>query len=80
MEAAKSIPTISVVDVAVPPEIRDSPNRRMIVSISGLFSIVFMLFWILVMEYIHAIREAGGENAEKLRRIWDALSWGKAGR
>ncbi|MCD6334618.1 MAG: hypothetical protein J7M27_04725 [Candidatus Latescibacteria bacterium] len=80
MEAAKSIPTISVVDVAVPPEIRDSPNRRMIVSISGLFSIVFMLFWILAMEYIHAIREGGGKNAEKLQRIWDALRWRKAAR
>lgn len=80
MEAAKSIPTISVVDVAAPPEIRDSPNRRMIVMISGLFSIVFTLFAILLLEYIHAIREGGGENAEKLQRILDALKWGKAGR
>ncbi|MCK5527266.1 MAG: hypothetical protein KAJ05_08960, partial [Candidatus Latescibacteria bacterium] len=80
MEAAKSIPTISVVDVAVPPEIRDSPNRRMIVMISGLFSIVFTLFAILLLEYIHAIREGGGENSEKLQRILDALKWGKAGR
>ena len=75
MEAAKSIPTISVLDAAVPSEIRDSPNRRLIVSISGLFSIVFTMFWILVIEYIHAIREAGGANAEKFQRILDALRW-----
>jgi hypothetical protein len=48
--------------------------------ISGLFSIVFTLFAILLLEYIHAILEGGGENAEKLQRILDALWWGKAGR
>jgi len=75
MEAAKSIPTISVVDVARPPEIRDKPKRRLIVLISGLFSIVFTLFGILGIEYLHAIQESGGENAEKLQRISDALRW-----
>ncbi|MFH1005892.1 MAG: Wzz/FepE/Etk N-terminal domain-containing protein [Candidatus Latescibacterota bacterium] len=80
MEAAKSIPTISSVDKALPPEIRDSPKRRLIVMISGLFSIVFMMFWILMTEHYHAIQEGGGANAEKLQKIMDALRWRKSGR
>lgn len=75
MEVAKSIPTISVVDDAKPAEIREKPRRKLIVLISGLFSIVFTLFGLLGIEYIHALKESGEENAEKLRRISEELRW-----
>ncbi|RKY61222.1 MAG: hypothetical protein DRP95_03145 [Candidatus Latescibacterota bacterium] len=64
-----AVSTVSWVDRATPPELRSKPKRRLIVMFAGMFSLIVSFFWILGVEYVHAVREAGGEKAEKLERI-----------
>ncbi|HID10605.1 MAG TPA: hypothetical protein EYP17_04810 [Candidatus Latescibacteria bacterium] len=68
-KAFAAVSTVSWVDRATPPELRSKPKRRLIVMFAGMFSLIISFFWILGVEYVHAVREAGGEKAEKLERI-----------
>jgi len=71
------IATVQVVDPAVPPQMRAKPKRKLIVVMSGIFSIIFSVFAVLAVEYFHAIKEKGDEDSEKLKRILNEFKWRK---
>lgn len=75
IEASRKLPTVAIVDKGIVPELRTKPKRRVIVMAAGAFSLFFSLLAILAVEYIHAIEEAGGPNAEKLAKIKRELPW-----
>lgn len=75
IEANRKLPTVAIVDEGMVPERRTKPKRRVIVMAAGAFSLFFSLLSLLAMEYIHAIEEAGGPNAEKLAKVQRELPW-----
>ena len=54
-------------DVAVPPEFRSKPKRKMIVIVAGLLSLAFTLFWVFGAEYYRQVREKDGKLESVLR-------------
>ncbi len=56
IQEAKDTPTIQVLDEAVPPILRSSPKRALLVIIMGMVSVFVSLIIILIIEYLNRIK------------------------
>ncbi len=82
IEETNTTPTVQFSDYAVPPDIKAKPKRAVIVLLSTIFSCVFMIMGVLLIEYFNVIREAEDEDSKKLEKILTELKrlkpWGEA--
>jgi uncharacterized protein involved in exopolysaccharide biosynthesis len=76
IEEAKSMPTIQVLDNAVPPEQKFAPNRRMMVMKAGVGSLALAIFLALLLEYRQETKQVGlaqqSERAIRRRKMANA--------
>jgi tyrosine-protein kinase Etk/Wzc len=56
LQEAKDTPTVKILDSAVPPIKKSRPNRRMLVLLAGLFSLVFSILLAFFSEYVRKLR------------------------
>jgi len=66
---ARDVPTLTVLDYAVPPERRSFPRRTLIVAAVFIFSLVMGVGFALVSEYFSHIRTARPEEYQGWREI-----------
>ncbi len=57
IEEARDTPTVQVLDRAVPPAFRSSPNRKMLLLIFGLLSLVLSVLYVLLSAYWQSMME-----------------------
>ncbi len=72
IEEARNTPTVQVLDPAVPPPYRSSPNRKMLVIVFGLLSIVFTMMFVLGDHYF-ALMQNKPKEREKLQQLRNEL-------
>ena len=68
IQEAKDTPTVQVLDRAVPPPFRSSPNRKLLVIIFGLLSMILSVFWVFVSDYLQKL-ESRPEEKQKIEAI-----------
>jgi len=73
IEEARDTPTVQVLDEAIPPELRTSPKRKLLILVSAFLALMFSVFGAFVMEYTEKVKQDGEEN-EKLTHIASELS------
>ena len=72
IQEAQDTPTVQVLDSAVPPIFRSSPNRTLLVMIFGVLSILLSIIWGFGKEYLLKL-DKRPEEKEKLKSITDEL-------
>jgi uncharacterized protein involved in exopolysaccharide biosynthesis len=70
IEEARDIPTVQVLDKAVPPSFRSAPKRKMLLLVFGVLSLVFSILWVLLQNYWQNMEES---SKTKARRLADEL-------
>ncbi len=86
IQEARDTPTVQVLDVAVPPEQRSRPKRKLMVLVAVLAGLAFSVVWAFVGEYRERVRQHDEasrkwqaiaaqlrEDLEELRRIRDRI-------
>jgi uncharacterized protein involved in exopolysaccharide biosynthesis len=69
IQEARDTPTVQVLDVAVPPEQRSRPKRKVMVLVAALATFAFSIVWAFVGEYQQRVRE----HTES-RQKWQAIA------
>jgi uncharacterized protein involved in exopolysaccharide biosynthesis len=69
IEEAKTIPTVQVLDRAVPPERKYKPKRSLIVIFSALSTTIILVMFILVIERIRLLQHEDPERYAKLAKV-----------
>ncbi len=77
IQEARDTPTVQQLDIAVPPEFRSKPKRKMIVIVAGLLSLAFTLFWVFGAEYYRQVQAKNGKLDSTLRYFRDDLKKAK---
>jgi uncharacterized protein involved in exopolysaccharide biosynthesis len=57
IQEARDTPTVQVLDVAVPPEKRTKPKRKLLVIVATMLTFLFSMFWAFVLEYGERIKQ-----------------------
>jgi tyrosine-protein kinase Etk/Wzc len=70
IEEARDIPTVQVLDRAVPPSFRSAPKRKMLLLIFGALSLILSILWVLLQNYWQNMDES---SKIKARRLTDEL-------
>ncbi len=65
IQEARDTPTVQVLDDAVPPELRTSPKRKLLVLVASFLAMMFSVFWAFVLEY----REKVQQDKEEYRKV-----------
>ncbi len=65
IEEARNTPTVQVLDPALPPVYRSAPNRKMIVIVLGLLSLVFSITLVFLESYWSNL----DENSQEKKRV-----------
>ncbi|RMF64823.1 MAG: hypothetical protein D6743_08825 [Calditrichaeota bacterium] len=68
IQEARDTPTVQVLDVAVPPEKRSKPKRRLLVLVAMFLALTASVFAAFVLEYGERVKEREAEYA-KLKQI-----------
>lgn len=68
IEEARNTPTIQILDVAIPPIHPSSPNRKVLVFVIGLLSILFSILWAFLNDYLKAV-DKNPSDKEKMEII-----------
>ena len=78
IQEARDTPTIQVLDPAVPPIVRSSPKRKLLVIVFGALSLLVSIVWIYAKEYVNHLDERP-EEKQTLLRIKSELAadWGR---
>jgi uncharacterized protein involved in exopolysaccharide biosynthesis len=63
IEEARNTPTVQVLDPAMPPLVPTSPDKKMLVTIFALLSLVLSVLWAFGLEYRSRLDERPGEKA-----------------
>ena len=61
----ETTPTLSILDLAVPPEIKSRPQRTLIVGITFLVSLLVSVLLAAVFDYVRRLKTASPENYER---------------
>jgi len=69
IEEAKTIPTVQVLDRAIPPERKNKPKRALIVIFSALSTTMIFMLFILVIERIRLLQAEDPERYAKLANV-----------
>ncbi|MFQ5629940.1 MAG: GNVR domain-containing protein, partial [bacterium] len=69
IEEAKTIPTVQVLDRAIPPERKYQPKRALIVIFSALSTTMILVMFILLIERIRLLQVEDPERYAKLARV-----------
>lgn len=62
IEEARNTPTVQVLDVATPPLFRSSPNRKLLLVVFGMLSIVLTLLLVIAENYLLSLRDKPEER------------------
>jgi len=65
IEEARNTPTVQVLDPALPPVYRSAPNRKMIVIVLGLLSLVLSIAVVFVESYWNSL----DQNSQEKKRV-----------
>jgi tyrosine-protein kinase Etk/Wzc len=57
IEEARNTPTVQVLDRATPPLFRSSPNRKLLLVVFGVLSIVLTLLFVIIEKYLQSLRD-----------------------
>ncbi|MFQ5823055.1 MAG: GumC family protein [bacterium] len=68
IQEARDTPTVQILDEAVPPEIRTSPKRKLLVLVGSFLTFCFSVFLAFVLEYGERIRQRE-EEYKKIKHI-----------
>ncbi|NIA31582.1 MAG: hypothetical protein GWP06_16950 [Actinobacteria bacterium] len=68
IQEAQDTPTVQVLDRAVPPVFRSSPNRKMLVIVFALLSFFVSILWAFVQEYLVCL-DNRPEEKDRLQQI-----------
>lgn len=68
IQEARDTPTVQVLDVAVPPEHRSRPKRKVMVLVAAFATLTFSIVWAFVGEYRQRVRQHW-ESSEKWERL-----------
>lgn len=68
IQEAQDTPTVQVLDRAVPPVFRSSPNRKMLVIVFALLSFFVSILWAFVQEYLVRLNNRPDEK-KRLEQI-----------
>ena len=63
IQEQKDIPSVEVLDEAVPPEKKSSPKRSLMLILTAVLSSIIAMFWIMISAYLKGYRYF--ENSEK---------------
>lgn len=74
IEEARTVPTVQVLDPAVPPERRYKPKRSLIVIFSALSTTMIFVVFILIIERIRLLAVEDPERYAKLAKVVPGLS------
>lgn len=76
MKELEKMPTISVLDKATPPQLRSRPKRTYIVVATFALSLIFALFWAMVLEYLARLENSKPEDYRRAMAFIGAyLGW-----
>ena len=73
IEEAKTIPTVQVLDRAIPPERKAKPKRSLIVIFAALSTTFVMILFILLIERIRLLQAEDPDRHAKLARVLPGL-------
>jgi len=73
IEAAKDLPTVQIIDTAVPPVLRHSPKRSLMVLTAGIISIAFTLLYLLSLDFLQKLKENQTGDYDELVTILNNL-------
>lgn len=73
IQEKKDTPTLQILDSPNLPDKRSKPQRRLIVLLAFLLSVVVSLFIVFFVEYIRKLRSVEPDRYQKLVEAWDNL-------
>ncbi|MCG8604468.1 Wzz/FepE/Etk N-terminal domain-containing protein [bacterium] len=73
IQEAKDTPTVQILDPAIAPIRRSSPQRTLMVIFSGFLSLIMSVCLILIFEYVNRIREEGDAEYIALREAFEKI-------
>ncbi|MFQ5632527.1 MAG: GumC family protein [bacterium] len=79
IEEARTIPTVQVLDRAIPPERKYKPKRSLIVVFSALSTTMIMVMFILIIERIRLLQAEDPERYAKLANVLPGMKAPKGG-
>lgn len=67
MKELEKMPTITILDRAVPPELKSRPKRSYIVTATFILSLIFGIFFAVIMEYLTKLEKNNPDDYQRAR-------------
>ena len=72
IQEARDTPTIEVLDIAVVPETRSKPKRKLLVLVGGFLAIMFNIFWVFAKDFYEKLK-SDPTSSHKTNNIVNSL-------
>jgi uncharacterized protein involved in exopolysaccharide biosynthesis len=69
IEEVNETPVITVVDLAVVPQSKSEPKRRLMVGLALLFGVIAAVCWAFITEHVQRLRQTKDSEYEELQRL-----------